>query len=284
MMGSKQAWLIAIDVDRTLLTDDYRLLPAVRSAVQHARAHGVNVILVTARGPGALQTVLDDLGDIDAAICFGGAPTLSLQDGSLSEDPSSSHHTFEAASWHHIVSEARAARVSLALYGRDLVYVEAMDSFLRFEFTHTGDRYRVAAFDTVTERPFKFLAVSDPERSERIDALAARLADRFSCARSHRNYPEIGPHGVSKGAALGAFAKARGYPADTVVAIGDSDNDLSMLAFAGHPIAMGNATGAVKAVAEWTTTTNAEAGVAVAIARCAEGVWKIPAPTAAVCI
>ena len=50
-------------------------------------------------------------------------------------------------------------------------------------------------------------------------------------------------------------------------AIGDSENDLEMLRAAALPIAMGNASDAVKALCRWETRTNAEDGVAAAIDR-----------------
>lgn len=277
-MGAGRTWLLAIDVDRTLLTDDYRLLPVVRDAVQHARAHGIMVVLATARGPRALDVVLGDLGEIDLAICFGGALTLVRHAQGFVDDLSSPGRRIDARARRRVLTETRGSGLSLALYGRDVVYVEEVDANLAREFSHTGDRYRVTAFDAVDEAPYKFLAVSGSNATVRLDELAERLDGDLACARSHSNYLEIGPLGVSKGEALRALAESRSIPRDSIAAIGDSDNDLSMLVFAGLPIAMGNASGAAKAVADWTTRTNAEGGVAAAIARLASNIWGIPAP------
>ena len=49
------------------------------------------------------------------------------------------------------------------------------------------------------------------------------------------------------------------------MAIGDSDNDIDMLRAAGCPVAMGNASAPVRALARMVTATNEQAGVAVAI-------------------
>jgi hydroxymethylpyrimidine pyrophosphatase-like HAD family hydrolase len=51
------------------------------------------------------------------------------------------------------------------------------------------------------------------------------------------------------------------------MAIGDQENDLTMLQYAGTSVAMGNAIDAVKAVARFETTSNADEGVARAIER-----------------
>ena len=43
---------------------------------------------------------------------------------------------------------------------------------------------------------------------------------------------------------------------DEVIAIGDSNNDLSMIEFAGLGVAMGNATEVIKVQADFVTDTN----------------------------
>ena len=49
------------------------------------------------------------------------------------------------------------------------------------------------------------------------------------------------------------------------MALGDANNDLEMLRFAGYSVAMGNGNAAVKEIADFTTLTNDEDGVAHAI-------------------
>ena len=50
-----------------------------------------------------------------------------------------------------------------------------------------------------------------------------------------------------------------------MVAIGDSENDLSMIKYVGHGMAMGNAMESVKQVADEIIKTNDEDGIAEAI-------------------
>ncbi len=51
------------------------------------------------------------------------------------------------------------------------------------------------------------------------------------------------------------------------MAIGDRENDLTMLAYAQTSVAMGNAIPAVKAAARYQTASNQQNGVALAIER-----------------
>ena len=81
---------------------------------------------------------------------------------------------------------------------------------------------------------------------------------------------ELVPDRVDKGRAMALIALLYGVPLGETAAVGDSDNDLSMLRAAGLPIAMGNAPAAVREAARWTAPSNQEEGVAWAISRCLE--------------
>lgn len=70
---------------------------------------------------------------------------------------------------------------------------------------------------------------------------------------------------TTKGTAVEALAKHWGFSPDEVMTLGDSENDLSMLRFAGAGVAMGNAKPNIKEAARYETTDNNHHGVAKAI-------------------
>ena len=70
---------------------------------------------------------------------------------------------------------------------------------------------------------------------------------------------------TTKGTAVEALAKHWGLSPDEVMTLGDSENDLSMLRFAGAGVAMGNSKPNIKEVARYETTDNNHQGVAKAI-------------------
>ena len=70
---------------------------------------------------------------------------------------------------------------------------------------------------------------------------------------------------ANKGVGLRKLAEILGVNPDATMAIGDSENDLAIIEAAGIGVAMGNATDAVKARADYVTTTNTKDGVAAAI-------------------
>ena len=87
---------------------------------------------------------------------------------------------------------------------------------------------------------------------------------------------EGNPLGVSKGDALRRLADHLGIAQGEVMAVGDQDNDATMIAWAGLGVAMGNGSPAVKAIADWVAPPLAEDGAAVAIERF---VLSAPLPT-----
>lgn len=70
---------------------------------------------------------------------------------------------------------------------------------------------------------------------------------------------------ANKSVGLRKLAEILGVNPDATMAIGDTENDLAIIEAAGIGVAMGNATDAVKARADYVTTTNTKDGVAAAI-------------------
>ena len=72
---------------------------------------------------------------------------------------------------------------------------------------------------------------------------------------------EAVPVGTSKATGIQWLCEHLNIPIENTYAIGDSINDLEMLKFAGHSIAMGNATPVAKEAAEYITTHIHENGI-----------------------
>ena len=95
------------------------------------------------------------------------------------------------------------------------------------------------------------------------ELLAAHpLAAHFDFIRSEKTIYEILPKGASKGAALPHIARAACVDMKRTVAVGDFDNDVSMLKAAGVGIAVENASEAAKRAADRITVSNEEHAIA----------------------
>jgi Cof subfamily protein (haloacid dehalogenase superfamily) len=100
-----------------------------------------------------------------------------------------------------------------------------------------------------------------------ISAWRAALADRLQVVRSHPRFIEITPLDVTKGRALAWLADTWQIPSSQVIAVGDAENDLSMIEWAGLGVAMGQAAAHVRAAADWVAPSVDEDGVAAVVAR-----------------
>lgn len=112
--------------------------------------------------------------------------------------------------------------------------------------------------------------------THRIDALIPELkkqknAKDFDFVRSTRHYYEILPKGSNKGNLLKEIAKINGIDISKTIAVGDNDNDLKMLEYAGCGFAVENATDSAKKAADRITVSNLESAIATIIKELDEG-------------
>lgn len=78
-------------------------------------------------------------------------------------------------------------------------------------------------------------------------------------------FVEVAADGVDKGFGLAALCAHLGIEAAEVVAFGDELNDLEMIRWAGHGVAMGNGADAVKVIADEVAPTNDDEGLALVV-------------------
>ncbi len=97
--------------------------------------------------------------------------------------------------------------------------------------------------------------------------VAALAPDTVHVSHSGAPFIEITVDGAHKGAALARLCSALGIAASEVIAFGDNHNDLSMLSWAGHAVAMPHAGEAVRAMADEIAPPNRDNGVAQVIER-----------------
>ncbi|MDD3704826.1 MAG: Cof-type HAD-IIB family hydrolase [Clostridiaceae bacterium] len=86
-----------------------------------------------------------------------------------------------------------------------------------------------------------------------------------SVSQSMKHNLEVMNKGVTKGNAVRILAQMYGINREEIIAIGDNENDISMIEYAGLGIAMGNAEESLKRVANHITGDYQEDGVAEAI-------------------
>ncbi|MFI8718135.1 sugar-phosphatase [Stenotrophomonas sp. NPDC077464] len=262
--------LVAIDMDGTLLDPAHRLTARVKQAIARARARGVRIVLTSGRPVSGLAPFLDELainGDDDYCIACNGGLVTRVGNGEVVVEYPLSFDDF-------LYCERVARELGVhfqALDGKrlytpnqDISHYTVVDSHL----SHVPLSYRSVADMDPTMSFIKLMMVDEPGI---LDAAIARLpkalTERFAVLKSAAFFLEVFDHRAGKGPSLQKLAGHLGIDRSQVMAIGDQENDLTMLQFAGTSVAMGNAVDVVKATALHQTTTNAEDGVALALER-----------------
>jgi Cof subfamily protein (haloacid dehalogenase superfamily) len=113
----------------------------------------------------------------------------------------------------------------------------------------------------------KIVIVSEMDEIEKLNKLRNEIASKIdaSIVASAANNFEIMSKGISKGNSVKMLGDIYGISPEETICIGDNENDISMIEYAGFGVAMGNATDGLKAAADNVTDTNDNDGVAKAI-------------------
>ncbi len=265
--------LLAIDIDGTLLTPQGVIAPATLRAVRAAQETGIIVTLATARRYLNTRQLADALGLSIPLILYDGALILQHPQGKML-------HTYPLQA-----DIAQQAIEILVRYNIQPVVHHMLDGV---EEIWTGpaelDNAWVAEYFSVFPRvirhmPYATLCTGQPDPlrvvafapQEVITSLVPEVT-ALQCSwnaikQGNFHYAEMAimrTH-CSKASGLNTLAQQLDIPLAHVMAIGDNNNDIEMLAAVGWGVAMGQATDTVRAVAKAITTSNAEDGVARAI-------------------
>lgn len=259
--------LIALDLDGTILGPGKEIAPSGRDALQRLSAAGVVVALASGRMLRSTALVQERLGLAGPLIAYNGG-MLQLPDGRLWEDP------VPLPAARAVSALCRARGYFLQCYYGDELCVPHDDPRAHAYSDLAGVPFCVdpqRVWDP-PQPPTKQLIIEPAGRQPEVrEAVVAVAAGRLEVAHSYPHYLEISGAGVNKGVALGRLVEALGLARAAVMAVGDGENDLSMVRYAGIGAAVGNAVPALKAVAAVCAGAHFGDGVAELVRRVLEG-------------
>ncbi len=255
--------LLALDLDGTLLIDMHTISAPTQVAIKAALEHGVYVTIATGREYGITEKFVHQLGLTAPVICFqGGLIYAPLTQETIASDGLSLPLAYR------LIDIARTQELALSLFLAGRVYAEHVTEQSRTLYRDIGSTL-VEVSDlkqVINTPPLKGMVVHPVEqRDEIMFNLQNALNGSLSVFRSHDVLTEITSLTVSKGHALATLAAYYGLDQSQVMAIGDQDNDVEMIDWAGIGVAMGNASPKAKAVADYIAPPVTEDGVAWAI-------------------
>jgi len=237
--------LIATDVDGTLLNREDRITERTRQAILAAVAGGTQFVLATGRPPRWISPVVDELGFAPMAVCAYGAVIYDADtDRVISARTLSVDLLAELA-------EISLRTVPGAGLAAERVGKSAHDSatpqFVSapgYEHAWLNPDNTEVSFEDVLSAPAVKLLVRKPGVPS--SQLAAMLAKHVGVLgditySTDDGLVEISAIGISKAIGLQEITRPLEISAQDTVAFGDMPNDVPMLLWAGHGVAMGNA-------------------------------------------
>jgi Cof subfamily protein (haloacid dehalogenase superfamily) len=238
-----------LDLDGTLVTDEGTLRPRVLTRLRQAAAAGVRVMIATGRSELGAWPVLEELALDTPAIVFNGAGLFCPVQRRLLEERLLSDRVvqrcFEYAERHALMPLIQTAGAKYAPHPRD--------ERERYALEGLEGLHRVAYEELPREYVIRVTFFSD--RHVDSDTLAGEIESSIGHPLHLTHFPlnalathrgstlhvvDVQPPCRGKGEALRVLEERYGIAAGQVVAVGDADNDLPMLAAAGLGVAMAN--------------------------------------------
>ncbi len=261
--------LICMDMDGTLLNDKKEVSERAIKAIEKAHNLGVKVVIATGR----IFVSAEFYGDI-----IGVKAPIIASNGAYIREKDADKAIYEeglgSENYELVLNLLRKYDIVPHFYTEDTIYTEKL--------IHSSLSYKNANKTLPQNRQVKIKVINDwnklfiEENPRIIKAMAIDLdgkkikeakaefisLNRFQIVSSLKNCFEVMAKETSKGNALKKICDYYGIDRNEIIAIGDNENDISMIRYAGLGIAMGNAESEVKELADYITLSNEEDGVA----------------------
>jgi Cof subfamily protein (haloacid dehalogenase superfamily) len=267
--------LVACDVDGTLFNEDEIITPRTRAAVRAAVDAGAQFVVATGRPPRWIRPVVDELGFTPIAVCANGAvvydPATDRVVSACTLPVDTLGELAEIAA--RVIPGAGLAVERIGARAHDTATPQFVSSPGYEHAWLNPDNTEVSIADLLSAPAIKLLIRKAGARSSDMAAeLAKHVGIQGDITYSTNNgLVEIVPLGISKATGVEEIARPLGISRDEVLAFGDMPNDLPMLLWAGHGVAMGNAHPDVLAAADEVTAPNSDDGVGRVLERWWDG-------------
>ncbi|MGB3733299.1 Cof-type HAD-IIB family hydrolase [Microbacterium sp.] len=262
--------LIATDLDGTLLGADGMVSARTRAALEGARDAGILTIPVTARQPIGLRPVAEQAGFTGWALCGNGAYGMHLTTGEqlFAEELSADVQHELAEALEQVLPDLVYASVR---NGGDLFVAQTGYADLSDVSDHKRAPETMGGVPRADVLAAPSLKLTIRHASVPIPEIYATLQSLgltgFEATLSGAPFVEVMAAGVTKATGVAQVCARLGIDSSEVLAFGDALNDLEMLRWAGHGVAVANALELVREGADEVAPSNAEDGVAQVIER-----------------
>lgn len=266
--------MIAMDMDGTLLTTDKVVSAKSKEVLKHAADMGIKLVVCTGRIFTSAWIYADLIGTEAPIIASNGAYVREKD-----RDEVIYMKTLPKEDIYKVVEIVKHYGFYPHLFSSDTIFTEKIIFTSKLydkqnQSLPQDKKVKIVVTDdlekTIEENHkiiLKVVVVSEMDEIEELRKLRNEIANEIdaSIMSSAENNIEVMSKGISKGNAVRILGDIYGISPEETICIGDNENDISMIEYAGVGVAMENATDDLKAAADYVTDTNDNDGVAKAI-------------------
>lgn len=265
---------ILLDIDGTLTNSKKEITPKTLKALKAAQDRGVKLVIASGR-PAKGLTKYGDLLDMwmhhGLFVAYNGARVIDCENQEVLVDITMKQEDVTEVLTHLKKFDV----IPVVTYGEYMVVEDVFHCMVKdgdrvfnvIQYESRMNNYRLMEVEDLakfTDFPVnKILTAGDSDYLQaHYEEMREPFKDRLSSMFTANFYYEYTAPGINKGSALKEAMEKLGIKPEECIAFGDAENDISMLEYAGIGVAMGNATDAVKAMADEITLSNEEDGIA----------------------
>lgn len=257
--------MVATDLDGTLLRSDLTVSRRTRDVLGRLTDAGVAVVPATARQVRGIQMLQDQVRFTGWAISSNGAVVVHVDTGEVLAEA-----TLSAADQHGFAEAVLAAAPGTAFFGvRDAGTTPAAEPAYRDLAVYADHKRHPAEWEVLDrarllDLPSNKIAIRHPDIpvAELLRIVLTLDLPQVTITHSGAPFLDVTAAGVSKAWGLARLGDHLGIEPAEVIAFGDELNDVSMLTWAGHAVAMDHAGPPVRAVADRVAPGNDDDGLA----------------------
>jgi Cof subfamily protein (haloacid dehalogenase superfamily) len=255
----------AFDLDGTVLRRDLRITDRTLAAMDGLRERGVRLVVATGRRFEGAREHAQRLGfaEEEPLICYGGSMIRRMTGETILHYRLQRGLSVKVLEW----AAERGLHARVFVDGR---IITSPDTPAVLRHLRRSEEPGVSVVDSPAdwlrnggEEPTKLVLVDHPgDVPSWLEEARAAFAGRLFVTRSLPHYVEVGGLEGTKSTALNYLCDLWGIDPSRVIAFGDADNDIDMLRFAGHGVAVGGMTDEVREAADAVAPPVHEDGVA----------------------
>lgn len=248
--------LIGLDMDGTLLNSKHEVTLNTQKALAECMEKGIKVVLASGRLWESMYAFTKHLGLVDEYVSLNGAVITSPKDRKKVFK-----FSIQKEEYYYLLEQLRDIKMPVYVFDMDRYYTQKNWEDKESIEEISGMKTEILEDFSLIQYPTKILLSYNNE--DEVKELTQRIKHPdYKLIRTGFNYIEIVRKDVSKGEALHWLAQKYGFKKQEILTIGDSENDIEMISYAGLGIAMGNAALNVIAAANEITDTCDNEGVA----------------------